>query len=366
MDVSTGTIAHGAMSEDAMREALPKRKFDHLEKLQKALENRLQSHEEIIREFYKAQVIHDNLAIGPKCIGVYITDKVSQEWRKSVENAMSNIERAAPGIDFHSTIIERDAKIKVDMLGSSDECRPYSKGNIWSDGLSRIFIHKDYATKRVNSMPELITRFGDQKVAEEKVMLRCCTHELFHALGFEHEHQVPGHTRDVQIAGTDDGSLRPLFGVMGITRFDRYSIMLYSGIPLTGDDPLETKTSYNLEMSELDKVVLNIVFPPCLRSETYNPVKVSLQTRDIYYCFRQVMESHNKPFDKITNGLCGYNRSNPKGPNCPACRTLKSGPTESGPVERWQGWSGMVYCGRGGCGPDNGPACEQCKTVLNM
>ena len=41
--------------------------------------------------------------------------------------------------------------------------------------------------------------------------------------------------------------------------------------------------------------------------------------------------------------------------------------------KKWQGWSGMVYCGKkigkqseghdSVCGPDNGPSCEECLSL---
>ncbi len=115
----------------------------------------------------------------------------------------------------------------------------------------------------------------------------------------------------------------------------------------------------NKQLSELDKVGLNIVFPPC-KTGAYNP-KISNVT-GLYYCGRSVMRSHNYPADNSTDSNCGPDNW----ANCSACRILKTRSFNAIKNNgRWQGMSGLVYCGRyygkqqerhdGYCGPNNGP-----------
>ena len=71
------------------------------------------------------------------------------------------------------------------------------------------------------------------------------------------------------------------------------------------------------------------------------------------------------------NGYCGPTN----GPNCPACRVLRSDRVVSlWGKGKWQGWTGEVYCGRwfdvqepghdGFCGPNNDPSCPECYDEL--
>ena len=94
----------------------------------------------------------------------------------------------------------------------------------------------------------------------------------------------------------------------------------------------------------------------------------------MYYCGREAMIRRIFKGEEY-NPSCGPD----KGPNCPACRTIKS-PRVEEILEggRWQGMTGRVYCGRpftepaklwdthdGVCGMDNGPACPDCNEILN-
>ena len=124
----------------------------------------------------------------------------------------------------------------------------------------------------------------------------------------------------------------------------------------------------NVQLSELDKVGLNVVYKPC-RHSCYNP-KISPVT-GLYYCGRKVMSRHNYPGGNTTDGCCGPNNW----ANCPACRTLVTEKfREIVKDGKWQGWSGLVYCGiyfgkqeeghDGYCGPNNGPPCSKCRYLL--
>ena len=83
------------------------------------------------------------------------------------------------------------------------------------------------------------------------------------------------------------------------------------------------------------------------------------------------MKGHNHPGFDIGNGVCGPE----SGPNWPACRTLKTDKMDELNKEgKFQGYSGMVYCGDkmkkrdkyhdGRCGPDNGPPWDECLTQI--
>ena len=83
------------------------------------------------------------------------------------------------------------------------------------------------------------------------------------------------------------------------------------------------------------------------------------------------MMEHDNPALGTTDGYCGPTNW----ANCPACRTLKCDALERiWTKNKWQGWSGLVYCGRefgkkvpghdGFCGPNNGIPCPECSKIL--
>lgn len=98
----------------------------------------------------------------------------------------------------------------------------------------------------------------------------------------------------------------------------------------------------------------------------YSPTKIGRSVTGLKYCGRYFgVQSPGH------DGNCGPTN----GPNCPACRVLKSERVEK--LRRrgkLQGWTGEVYCGRyfgiqseghdGYCGPNNGPSCPECYNEL--
>ncbi|XP_052076945.1 uncharacterized protein LOC127714961 isoform X2 [Mytilus californianus] len=146
-----------------------------------------------------------------------------------------------------------------------------------------------------------------------------------------------------------------------IKRFDPYSILLLGSINLIEKGVWTFQVEdQNIEgLSELDKVVLNLLFPPCITND-YKP-KVSKET-GFLYCGRRVMTNHNHPATSRTNGHCGPDN----GANCPSCRTIKeqtiSKMQRLGTLGKFQGWSGMVYCNssKKNCGPSYGKPCQSC------
>ena len=205
---------------------------------------------------------------------------------------------------------------------------------------------------------------------------RTATHEMLHALGFKHEHQRGDSDKSIKPSAKATNQVKANKHVIGISRFDPYSIMIYrerDGTYTRDDrDPvwkLKPDPDTNMRMSELDKVGLNLLYRPC-EGPDYKPW-ISPKT-GMLYCGRKVMEHHNMPASKLTSA-CG-----PDVPaNCPACRTINTSRVkEIWDMGKWQGWSGMVYCKKyfgiqkighdGYCGPNNGPACKDCKKVLGV
>ncbi|CAG2185116.1 unnamed protein product [Mytilus edulis] len=108
-----------------------------------------------------------------------------------------------------------------------------------------------------------------------------------------------------------------------LTRFDPLSVMMYHEhdrmIRRDGDSMWNLKPQGNRcqELSELNKVALNIKFKPCInKSKNYSP-KLSIQT-EMLYCGRKVMTTHNQVGKPTTDGFCGPNNW----ANCAACRVV--------------------------------------------
>lgn len=104
------------------------------------------------------------------------------------------------------------------------------------------------------------------------------------------------------------------------------------------------------------------------------------------YCGRQVMLNHNQVGKATTDGYCGPDNW----ANCAACRVIvriKGKDNQSKDISkleecrqkgRWQGLSGLFYCGNkdkkfadlkhvdsnGICGPDTGIPCTECGNEL--
>ena len=79
------------------------------------------------------------------------------------------------------------------------------------------------------------------------------------------------------------------------------------------------------------------------------------------------MHGHNLPDIDRCDGVCGPD----DGPNCPACRTLKTDKMDKlNAAGKFQGYSGMIYWGKailfggignnGFWGPDNGQPWDEC------
>ena len=323
------------------------------------------------KRYYQSQTKHTlGKSTDRKLVPIWIATEISrhdsdaettikcvhESWKFYLQKAIDDINDAAPGLHLYQVGSARENH-KICIYGI-EEKEAYTKGDICSANKAHIYLGDSFPHKDQTSV-----------------------HEILHALGFRHEHQRNDASSCVDTTG---GEKNPKYGqqykqepdAIGITRFDPFSVMLYCE-----DENLKRKTEgdsvwslkktneINIEMSELDKVGLNIVYKPC-KHDGYQP-KISPVT-GLYYCGRKVMSRHNYPWKRTTDGYCGPNKS----ANCPACRVLKTDRMEQIlKEEKWQGWSGLVYCGKkfgapdevhnGYCGPNNGPPCLDCSNILN-
>lgn len=311
--------------------------------------------------FYEIQTFRE-LGTKKELIGFRVLPTVSS-YQDHITKVVKDICTAAPGLCLYQTCDE-SAKISIGE-GENDGC--YTQGTYKS--ANRSYVHLD--TNWHNDWKEQTT-----------------VHELLHALGFEHEFlrkdaekYVKIHTDDSQYKDESDHQR-----IRGLTRFDPFSVMMYQESEemernTAGDIVWRLKSGDlpNKQMSELDKVSLNMVFPPCKGNE-YDP-KIGPVT-DMLYCGRRVMAGNQQNTPTDTDGRCGPSY----GANCPACRVLtepyKKKCEHMLAAHKWQGWSGLFYCGRkftdpktytfngvslqhdGVCGPDNGPPCTSCGNQL--
>ena len=272
-------------------------------------------------------------------VGVVIDEKLNNA--KTVGNVMKLINHHGPGLWL----------IKCDSNRCDQEII-VSLGNKYST-LGSIKSKRKKAHITLNKA----------KLHEEYLIV----HEFLHALGFEHEHQREGAKKHldknleelnevIQEDMIEKSSYKPM------TPYDPYSIMHY---PLT-DDVMQQKgeetAQYgklaedlpNKKMSELDKVALNMMYPPVISVD----YKANEADNGMHYCGRLSMINHNHPGDSLIFWC------KPGGPNCPACRVLSSPKIMRD--DQWQGWSGWVYCGKNGCGPHYGHPCDDCRTVVGI
>ena len=323
-----------------------------------------------IKDYYCKQSKYNIQDLGTEedrvSVPIWIDGALDDNWKANLREAVQAINKAAPGL-FLS--IAEDKKQAIIHVLAIDKKEPYTEveGNILMRSSTENFVTK--------------IRLGKWKDDGKKGV---CIHELFHALGFHHEHQDA--IAAPYVCRLNSGKQIIIDkNELGFIQWDSSSTTLY---------PCEKKcreyseghvciwvlktypAKVNTELDELDMVGLNLVYPPCV-DKTANNVgyRPKLGKNGMYYCEREVMIGRTFPGEEYNYCFCGPD----KGPNCPACRTIKS-PRVEEILEggRWQGMTGRVYCGRpftepailfpthdGICGMDNGPACPDCINILN-
>ena len=289
-------------------------------------------------------------------VPIYISESVHRDWIYFIKEGIAKINIACPGVHL---FLGEQSTSKIIIQGSA-EISCSTERTIFTQTRSQ----------------KCTITFSHQWPNKERIIV----HMLLHALGMAHKHQAEDASTFACNKCPPDHEMhsqcKPLSDVCHVTATDPFSIMMLPGreyyfLQKDDSDPvwnLKAPGEVNNEMSELDKVVLNQLFRPC-RSAAYNPVR-SPHT-GMWYCGRRVMQNHNRPAARTTDGCCGPDNW----ANCPACRSLKN-PVVDEFLRNglWQGWSGLVYCGKyfgkqepghdGHCGPDNGLPCLKCGRIL--
>lgn len=246
------------------------------------LESSLDSGGASLDRFYKIQSLQmlgkeDDRVVVPIWIArdPYLprhTMNVAPAWVEHLQQAMKDINYAAPGLFLHTTTNPLKAKIKI--AGNNQNSACFTRGNILETTGTDIFLYSEWSE-----------------------MKRTSCHELLHAIGFQHEHQRRDRESSIhenwQGPPNDDwyDQYKVVADILGITRFDPFSILLYSEdekLSRNRGDPVWITKPYkslNREMSELDKVALNNVYRPC-EGPNYSPQKFGRSVTGIKYCGR--------------------------------------------------------------------------------
>ena len=193
---------------------------------------------------------------------------VAPAWIEHLQQAIKDINYAAPGLFLYITTNPLKAKIKIARNNQSSVC--FTRGNILQTTFTEIFLCSEWSG-----------------------MKRTSCHELLHALGFQHEHQRRDRESSMQLnwQRSPNDQYRLVADILGLTRFDPFSILLYpEDEELSrnrGDAVWITKPikCLNIEMSELDKVALNNVYRPC-EGPSYSPTKFGRSVTGLKYCGR--------------------------------------------------------------------------------
>lgn len=291
--------------------------------------------------FYKSQMMNKlSSSYTPKIVHVFM--EINSNWIPFVMSSIEELNMHVPGLVIAVTKDRTEADVvMVDNVASPNKIYNIS----WFKSGSH------YAA---------VIAFG-QNFKGIYELKQASMLAILHGIGFRHQM-----TRLYSILAKS--KIQDKNQNQIIKRFDPNSILLLGSINLVekGVWTFQVGDQNIKGLSELDKVALNLLFPPCI-TNVYKP-KVSRQT-GLLYCGRKVMANHNHPARSITDGNCGPGN----GANCPSCRTIKE--QTVGKMQRLvtlgkhQGWSGMVYCGCIGCladncGPSYGTPCQSCRQCV--
>ena len=199
-----------------------------------------------------------------------------QSWFGYIKEAINDINFAAPGLNLFETEYKSEATITINLRLPGSPFLYYTEGDILT-----------YPGCRVAEI-----YLGD---ADDIDMKSLSCHELLHALGIQHEHQR--RDRDLSLCVHDvKGEWKPQYcssdDLMGLTRFDPLSIMMYpekrNQLWRNRRDSVwfaKPTTEVNRKMSELDKVGLNNLYRPC-EGANYSPKRFGIGITGLWYCGR--------------------------------------------------------------------------------
>ena len=309
-------------------------------------------------DYYKKLYLDQIPVGGPRKVYICVDREIANTtWANAIENGKITVTHAAPGLVIRYRKEPEKSNIKIVLLKEKDASFPSCTGNILDPKSCQDVVI--YLTPKI------------KEIQMNKIFL----HELMHALGFQHEHQRKDAANHVHHNKSQEklDQWEPKDNYIPLTPYDKFSIMHY---------PVCSKSNYKgdrnnisiesaqehpklqwhegcdppkkaiVTLSELDKVSLNFLYPPCSIEGIYNPVKCK---NGMYYCNRPVMSSHKFPDPSSLFACIKY------GPNCPACRILSK--PKKMRDDQWQGWSGWVYCK--GCGPHYTDPCDMCKETVS-
>lgn len=343
----------------------------------------------IAKVYYKLQCRHTLYATDtPVNIPVFINNGLDSKWDRHLRNAIASINEAAPGLYLYITDRKETAKVIVgdDQVNTRNVDTPSTRPLNKEKGTFFIHLPKNYPSEDLLSY---------SRTGSDDLMQGSAIHEILHALAFDHHYQ----RFDADLYLSIDESLKEkqkndfskTCTIFNLVRHDLSSILHTNEQKgrferIEGDpySALKTNSRRSFELSEGDKVALNLKYKPC-RSNRYNP-KVNSKL-GILYCGRSVMTNHDQFSKGTTNKNCGPNNW----ANCPACRVILDIVNADGSLEelptvnkyiadgRWQGFSGLFYCGKtynssfvdtlnvkrdGVCGPDVGIPCTDCGKIM--
>lgn len=230
------------------------------------------SGEASLQSFYKIQSLQllgneDNQVVVPIWIASESNHpkykNVAPAWIEHLQQAIKDINHAAPGIFLQITPVPLTAKITV--AGNNQGTGCFTRGNILQGTCAEIFLYSGWSEKK-----------------------RTSCHELLHALGFGHEHQRQDRESSIQVESRGS-QYRIKNELLGLTRFDPFSILLYpedEELSRNRGDPVwftKPDKELNREMSELDKCGLNNVYRPC-KGSRYSPMESPVS--GLWYCGR--------------------------------------------------------------------------------
>ena len=211
-------------------------------------------------EFYQKIYLNCDPGDNPKEINIYVRHKPRlQKWKYSIKSGVCTTNSHAPGLKLKIT----EEKLTSDIIIRPVDVNCYTEGNILADSKSHVNLPTDF----------------NKDYHMESIVLP----EFLHALGFQHEHQrrdgrqyiIYGDMSRQEGRRMDKALNRTKGNFVPITAYDPYSIMHYPVFPDSkmkrhGEGPFEGVQ--NITLTELDKIGLNIVYPPA-RSPAYNPKK---------------------------------------------------------------------------------------------